>query len=138
MTTIATDGKSMAGDSQTTCGNEVTGWAVKIHKLSDGRIIGACGPSTDCVKFRTHMSEGGDKPTLSDEFCALVLKPGGNAVFVDKDMIEIPYRLPAGIGSGSEFAIGAMMAGCSPHDAVAYAIDRDCKSGGTITVETLT
>jgi ATP-dependent protease HslVU (ClpYQ) peptidase subunit len=127
----------MAGDSQTTCHNEVTGWATKIHKLDDGRIIGACGPSVCCIKFRTHMIEGGDKPTLSDDFCALILKPGGNVVFVDKEMIEIPYRLPAGIGSGSEFAIGAMMAGASPVDAVALAIDRDCKSGGEITVQAL-
>jgi hypothetical protein len=130
MTTIATDGKSMAGDSQTTAGREITGYASKVTKLEDGRIIGACGPSVDCIKFRIYMAEGGDKPSLTDDFCALLLKPNGAVSYLEKDMIEIPYRVPAGVGSGSEFAIGAMMAGKSPADAVALAIDRDTNSGG--------
>jgi len=122
----------MAADSQVTAGQEITAFTQKVHRLDDGRIIGCCGPSISCAKFREFMINGGDKPDLSDEFRALILHPSGVVSYIEKDFVELPYRAPAGIGSGSEFAIGAMLAGASPRKAVELAIDRDTHSGGEV------
>lgn len=46
-------------------------------------------------------------------------------------------EVPAVTGSGGAIALGAMLAGATPAQAVAIAIQRDTGSGGQITVETL-
>jgi ATP-dependent protease HslVU (ClpYQ) peptidase subunit len=132
MTTIATDGRSMAADSQVTAGSEITAFTEKVARCKDGRVFAACGPTMNALKFRRWMLDGGDRPTLDDEFSALILNPDGSVDFVDKHLEPFPYRVPAAIGSGGEFAVGAMMAGASPKEAVAFAIDRDAHSGGEI------
>jgi ATP-dependent protease HslVU (ClpYQ) peptidase subunit len=135
MTTIATDGRSMAGDSQMTGGSQVLRFSPKVSRLADGRIVGACGPTTECIKLVRWISEGGDKPELSDEVCAIILNADGTVDWLDHKLETISGNLvPYAIGSGGDLALGAMLAGASPAQAVAYAASRDVHTGGEITV----
>lgn len=136
MTTIATDGKSMAGDSQTSNG-AVFGYAPKVFKAPDGRIFGACGDTAQCMKFRRWMLEGGDAPEFKENFEALILYPDGSVFWFDEDRELVPAMIPCAIGSGGEFAIGAMEAGASPKQAVEVSIKRDTRTGGEVTEITL-
>ena len=133
MTTIATDGHTMAGDSQVTGGGERVGLTQKIWQTADGRIVGASGPSSDCQMFNRWMLDGGAKPTLaSDNFSALILMPGGRVFYLCHKLEPVEYLVPQAIGSGAPYAIGAMMAGASPAAAVAISCERDTGSGGEI------
>ena len=85
MTTIACDGKSMAGDTLCTANGSVVAYHRKIERLSDGRIVGSCG-----------------------------------------------YIAPMAIGSGGDYAIGAMLAGQDPVGAVEIAMIRDRNTGGDV------
>lgn len=136
MTTIACDGKSMAGDTLVTSGSEIVGYAIKIERTKDGRIFGSAGPGDDCRRFAQWM-QGGDKPELSNDFSALILTLDGTVYYVGATLEPSEFIVPQALGSGGDFAIGAMLAGKSPRDAVAIAIERDTRSGGDITVEHL-
>jgi ATP-dependent protease HslVU (ClpYQ) peptidase subunit len=135
MTTIACDGKSMAGDGLATRSTLVTAFdAQKVTMLDDGRIIGAAGEKPDTRKFRAWLQDGGPRPKLKD-LAALVLHPDGRLVYhTDSDPEGTATGIPNAIGSGCEVAIGAMLAGLSPEKAVEIAAARDVYTGGTITV----
>lgn len=138
MTTIATDGRSMAGDGQREHrGTVIMRNAVKIRRLSDGRIVGTAGDVAFGMAMVDWLENGGDVPTFpsdSDGGIVLLLNPGGSASIFDKYGKEMPVELPCAIGSGMDLAIGAMEAGASPRDAVAIAARRDGGTGGHIAV----
>lgn len=134
MTTIATDGKTMAGDSLTTGGNHRVAFHPKVKRAADGSLFGCSGLSWCGERFARWMTEGGEKPELHDEFSALVLKPDGTVEYYCQKLEPVSYVVPMAIGSGDDLAIGAMLAGKTPAEAVAIAIERDKNSGGTITV----
>lgn len=137
MTTIATDGKSMAGDSLTTCGGYISRYASKVFRAPDGRIFGGCGPVVDCLKFQSYMMSGGDQPTLDTDFFGLILNPDGQVDWIDKNFVPVRQIVPCAIGSGCEIALGAMLHGATPAESVAIAIQRDTTSGGEINDEAL-
>ena len=134
MTTIATDGKTMAGDSLTSAKTERLAYGPKIHRAADGSVFGCSGITTKGVKFRRWMTEGGDKPELGEDFCALSLSPDGKVFYWNDDLEPIEYLAPMAIGSGADYAIGAMLAGKTPAEAVAIAAMRDSATDGQITV----
>lgn len=135
MTTIATDGKSMAGDGFVT-GNDLihSTTEIKVRKLSDGRIVGIAGSAYAHVLFVPWLENGGDPPELTDDFEALVLHPGGRCQSFNHKCLAIEQPTPAVTGSGGALALGAMLAGASPERAVAIACERNMGTGGTVTV----
>jgi ATP-dependent protease HslVU (ClpYQ) peptidase subunit len=133
MTTIACDGISMAGDSLTTAGNMRVADTVKVHRTKDGRIYGGCGPSTSNAAFLKWMEEQTAPPELAEEFEALILHPDGTVYWIDHKLQPIRYLSPMAVGSGSDIAIGAMLAGMDAANAVAVAKKRDIRTGGTVT-----
>ena len=136
MTAIATDGKSMAGDTLGTCKGFLMSRKKKVHKLSDGRIVGASGPTTECQMLVRWIAEGGDKPSLGEDVSALILNPDGTVDWVDnKFEILENQELPAAIGCGCDLAVGAMLAGATPYEAVMLVATRQLDVGGDITVE---
>lgn len=80
MTVIATDGRTMAGDTMTSFSGEIGRFAPKIHQLKDGRIAGACGITTECIKLIRWLDEGGDRPDLSEDVAGIVLNLDGDVV----------------------------------------------------------
>lgn len=134
MTTIATDGKTMAGDSLTAAGGDVWLYAPKVGRAADGSVFGGCGPAVCNQRFRRYMQTGGKWPELSDDFSALVLTPAGETYWIDKRNERILMMVPAAIGSGESFAIGAMLAGATTAHAIGIAGQRDTRTGGDITI----
>lgn len=141
MTTIATDGESMAGDGMAVdhCETIVNMNRRKVFKLADGRIIGGAGNSFDVAAWREWLEGGkaGDCPIQSEQFGGLILNRDGAVLWVDYKGRETEVPPPSAIGSGQDFAIGAMEAGAAPDIAVAIAAKRDPHSGGDIVVERL-
>jgi ATP-dependent protease HslVU (ClpYQ) peptidase subunit len=135
MTTIACDGKTMAGDGLAARNTLITTLdATKVAMLDDGRIVGTAGEKPCCRRFLAWLQDGGARPKLKD-LAALVLHPDGRLVYhTDSDPEGTVTGIPNAIGSGCEIAIGAMLAGLSPERAVEIAADRDVYTGGTITV----
>jgi ATP-dependent protease HslVU (ClpYQ) peptidase subunit len=135
MTTIATDGKSMAGDGMISCDGTVFDRNfVKVHRLRDGRIAGVCGSAYDIEPFCMWLEEGGDKPKLSDGFEALVLDLQGGCRSYNSDCQSLREPTITASGGGKDFALAAMDAGASPERAVEIACDRALGTGGKITV----
>lgn len=136
MTTIATDGRTMAGDSLSTAEGERVAIQQKVHRLKDGRIIGCCGCAIEITKsVRWLDNPDSEKPTLDgDDFSALLLNADGTVDFIDKAAEPIRYLTPMAIGSGGNFALVAMLAGKTPAEAVEIAMLRDTRTGGEITV----
>ena len=135
MTTIACDGMSMAADSLVTGGGERVGWFTKAARAKDGRIFACAGSAVDSIKFERWMGGAeAESVKLKDEFEALVLNIDGTIDWVGSDLEPLRYFAPMTIGSGAGIALGAMLAGKTPEEAVMIACQRDIKSGGTVTV----
>lgn len=141
MTTIATDGQSMAGDGQSQSrGTVVNHTRAKIRRLQNGSIVGGCGDMHDTTAWADWLDGGkvGDCPIQTEEFGGLILKIDGSVLMVDHKGRECSVEAPCAVGSGMDLAIGAMMAGATPGEAVNIACKRDPHSGGRIKVEYLT
>jgi len=135
MTTIATDGETMAGDGLVTSGGTIFGRnCVKVFKLKDGRLVGIAGSCHDVEPFLEWLENAGDKPSLNENFEALVLLPSGVCLAYDERCRAIEEETPTATGSGREIALGAMAVGATAEEAVKAACERDTRSGGTITV----
>lgn len=134
MTTIACDGKTMAADCQVTGGGQIVGYADKVCRSKDGRVFASCGPSDEGLRFAAYMDTGEEpNPPLTDDFAALILNQDGEVFWIGKTLKPVQWIVPAGLGSGGDIAIGAMLAGKSPQAAVSIACQRDVGSGGGMT-----
>lgn len=137
MTTIATDGRSMAGDGQREHrGTIVIRDAQKVRRLSDGRVVGTAGDVAFGMAMIEWLESGGDPPSIpsdADAGTVLVLNTDGSAMMLDKYGKAMPVEVPCAIGSGMDLAVGAMEHGATPQEAVEIAARRDGGTGGKIT-----
>jgi ATP-dependent protease HslVU (ClpYQ) peptidase subunit len=137
VTTIATDGRSMAADGQSSLdgGQIICTTKKKIYRLSDGSLLGGAGTTWELDKAVEWLN--GDQqapaPKLKD-FAGLKLTPDGRAFYCTEPLQFSQIDVPAAVGSGQELAVGAMLAGASPKQAIEVAIKRDPHSGGRILV----
>lgn len=139
MTTICTNGRAMAGDTLATLGSEpVRISRQKVHRLSDGRIVGVAGASGFADRVLRWVERGAHvddapKATGPDGYSVLVLEPNGRVTYCDSSVPQLlEVGSPAAIGSGREYALGAMAAGATPEAAVAIASRLDVYSGGVV------
>lgn len=137
MTTIATDGKSMAGDGQSSTNGTICSLtSVKVQRMTDGGLYGACG----CAGWGDRLFEWlngpreGDPPKGEDGDGFIYLKPDGTLWQGGNDGLAVQIEAPFAMGSGMDLAIGAMDAGAAPERAVQIASARDRSTGGKITV----
>lgn len=144
MTTIIYDHatKALYADSRAYNGHRTPiGTKSKLHRLKDGGIIGI---STNCVGGDQMLLDwlAADCPSDSkpdfkkDNLIALIVRPSSEVYLITENLsqtgpIEAPYHV---IGSGAEYAIGAMAVGASPEQAVVAAIENDQWSGGHVTI----
>lgn len=135
MTTIATDGKTMAGDGLAHCGGTIIDdAAIKVGRLADGRIYGFCGAVQDGEIVREWLNHAGEKPKPDDDFGCLILNHDGTVNWLSHKLAFEPAILPVAMGSGMALALGAMLGGATPYEAVQLAAQRDIYTGGKITV----
>lgn len=138
MTTVAYDGKSIAADRR--IGNMEAG---KLFRLKSGAIFAGAGYYAQIVEVCAWLNEGGkpaDRPKLPDdeeessEF--LLIETSGEAYWLTSPYlrrVKINERFCA-IGSGSEYALGALAAGVSAKRAVEIACRFDVCTGKGVNV----
>ncbi len=138
MTTIATDGRSMAGDGLATANRTICArQMVKVHRLSDGSLYGACGDDGDGQRHQAWVEGGcvGQPPEkMESGFGFLVLRPNGELFEGSENGILCPIDAPFAIGSGFDVAVGAMDMGADAERAIEITSQRDVWTGGKITV----
>lgn len=123
--TIATDGKSMAGDSQITHGNTSKTLAPngKVEKIN-GFIVGCVGDCADIKRFKQWFRQPNSSRPELDDLSALVLSKQGVWEY-DETLIPTRVKVPVAIGTGKVAAMAAMKAGASVKKAVAIAAELD-------------
>ena len=136
MTTIAYDGKSIAADSQGTCGFIEQSPFTKIFEVDDYYIAGSGSYSTILAIvdwFRNGRPQGQipefDKDSLSGLF--VVDKETKMLEVYGAKTLKFPTtsfsNAPNALGSGEEFAMGALLSGASASQAVLVACRLDPK-----------
>lgn len=131
MTTIATDGRTMAADRACNGNGYLHGEVCKLRRAKDGSIIGLTGTPYAFDAFAEWFDSDRSEPFdgKDDELDILVLCPDGRVLAFNHTGRCYEAGTPACAGSGSQFAYGAMDAGADPRRAVEIATIRDHGSG---------
>lgn len=127
---LAADSRAYGGNWQASPGQKT-----KIHLLADGSRVGITSAAIGTPeRFLAWLRAGadpakwtGDKP----ECRALMVKPSGE-VFLASDSVHFSGPITSdcyAIGSGCDFAMGAMLAGASSEEAVRIACRLDPHCG---------
>lgn len=140
MTTIAWDGQTLAADTLATWRGTRDGYAVKIARRG-AVLAGAAGNAVICRRLMDWFRSGmvGHPPSAgskeADNWSTLqIFTPDGLVVSWGPDGWEAVRAPRYALGSGCDFALGAMVAGADAETAVRAAIEYDINSGGEITV----
>ncbi|MFI5423053.1 MAG: hypothetical protein ACHQWH_03840 [Nitrososphaerales archaeon] len=134
MTTIAWDGKILAGDTLAVNGSFCRE-CVKLHKIDMNTFIGVSGYLEDAYRAVSWLrNPGEDKPELdADTFAAIIVKKG-KAFRLESNLIEMPIKESAhAVGSGADCAMVAMYLGKSAIEAVKIAAIFDINTGSKVT-----
>lgn len=139
MTTVAWDGKQMVADTLSNWSG-LKGKVVKAWKLKDGSLLGGSGAYGDILASRIWI-EGGQHlekfpPKYSQDGCTILLVRENCP---PQRFENSPYPTTilepfTAIGSGTDYALGAMAMGADAERAVEVAISFDLNSGGELTV----
>lgn len=140
MTCIATDGKTIAADSRTCVEDLIVSEAAeKLVEGADGSILGTAGPAGPAALVREWFRKGENYEEIpklrlaeDEEVHALILRPNGDIDFLEQNFTLVRLDAPAAIGSGTDVAIGAMLAGKDPFEAVKLVSKRITTVGGPV------
>lgn len=143
MTTIATDGKTMAADSMINGGGYVeNNNSKKLFKVECPQfgnvIVGFAGCQHLLYSILDHVKTG-TLPTREDvgddSFEVTLLTKDGRIFKMASSYLNyVECSAPNGSGTGDLIARGAMIAGASPKEAVEIASQVDVYTGGKINV----
>lgn len=143
MTTIATDGRTIAADGLACIGNEIVQWDCPKIVVREGRIYALTGSDAlGRAAIEWHIA-GADPSKLPvagrDATWSLIVIDGPLPIRTATRYTEaMPYPdlfpLPQAFGSGCEYAMGALLAGASPRESVEIAAKLNCHTGGAIQV----
>lgn len=134
MTTIAFKDNVLASDSLVTSGGQRDGTSQKIWRHK-GLLMGGAGCTALCHRFCEWVRTGmkGRCPIEGHNNAnGFVIRPDGLMVIWGSQGPWINNTRVVAFGSGSDLAMGAMLAGASAQDAVAHAITLDVNSGGPV------
>lgn len=138
MTTIVFDRrtKTLVADTRGTKGGLKTR-ITKLRALPNGGFFAGCGNHSICLQVFDWVVAGSkpaDKPNIDPEmgaFEAIVVKADGTAYVLESRLMPIEVEDDfAAIGSGGDFAMGAMKAGKGALEAAQIAADLDAFTGG--------
>lgn len=133
MTTVACNRKYMAAESMGASGNLKLTGDRKLFRGPEGSVLGVAGVYTKALALAKWICGGLDNPPDDlDEAWVLQLRHDGIWMY---EQTAVPFEIHnpfIAMGSGGDFAIGAMAAGADPFDAVKVATKYDVFSGGKI------
>lgn len=135
MTTIAYDGRYLSIDSQLTAGGrKMVGTKLLKATNDDGEklVIAGCGTWREIKLFVEWLDGGSEEPTW-DEFEALVAYPDGRVHHYQtvSEPLDVTGE-PTTLGSGADYAMGALLSGKTAPEAVLVATQADLYSGGKV------
>lgn len=134
MSVIVWDGVTLASDSDMNDGQV----KVPFEKIwrEGQRLCGVVGPVSDCLKLRAWVKEGSipDKyPTISPDAYLVIVYPNGELTRFTASGIPIAtFHKRLALGTGRDFAYGAMFMGASAEDAVRAAIKYSASCSGEV------
>lgn len=155
MTTICYKDKVMASDGKVTQGDMVVNTSTKKVFSINGCLVGFAGRMTSGLKFISWFQKWSDSHMVrneapyvdilmpedltEDDFYAIVCWTDGSVSLYEggQNMYEVDASQGFSIGSGSPYALSAMLAGCGAEEAVKIACKLDVFSGGEVYVEVL-
>lgn len=134
MTTIAWDGTTLAADQKRTeYGTPTVCRKIYRTQAKDGRrfLVGCTGDSDDCAAMVRWMQGKAEQPSTPKSLHVISIDEKRRVWTCGEKLVW--YRLKGfpywAIGSGSDYAMGAMAAGKNARDAVRIAIKHDTHSG---------
>lgn len=139
MTTVAWDGETLASDSQVQDHHICPDPYQKLYRVG-GAIIGCAGSVTEWTQAVEWLRAGASpefKPKLTD-ISLLLVRANGRAFYLEGDLVPMRAGKLAAVGTGSGFALAAMLAGASAPEAVRIACRLDVGSGGRVQTLRLT
>lgn len=135
MTTIAYDGAALACDSRSTTSFIDRRGAPKIKRIEggvwDGYLAGWSG-ETAVAQSLLRVIAGGREKHIKPDVAEVLLCKGIHVVWFDENLEPVECGIPHAIGSGADFAMGAMLAGADAEKAVEIAIELDPNSNGEV------
>ena len=137
MTTVAYRHGIMAADTRMIQGSAIIGDFVKIVRRKDGVLAGAAGDAGWAQAFHRWFLDGekGDYPMLEENSKGVIVRGRRKQVEMLEQGGWIIFKPPFfAMGSGKEFALGAMAQGATAEQAVDVAMRFDPGSGGQIMV----
>lgn len=134
MTTIVADFRTKTMVSDTRCSYGSTHFRMqKIHQMPDGTLIGFSGSVNEATKFVEWFKAGANKgipPVFGEEpFDALTMNGDGIYLWDSSLMGTKIFQDFFAVGSGAQYALGALKAGATPDRAVEIATEEDSMSG---------
>ena len=134
MTTVAFKDGQLAADTLHTTQGSRAGYQRKI--LRQGRcLIGYAGAASNFEAFRNWLATGALGKFTSQDGNVFIIPPTGFSICWEDG--DTPWRETQpywALGSGGEYAMGAMTAGATAEEAVRIACQHDTGSGGDVTV----
>jgi len=140
MTTIAWDGEVLAGDRQSTSGNTPTETTkvFKIDRAGKSFLVGACGNKADCESWYRFARGESERPAQFADEMSIICIDGDRRIWIAHkglDWYEIEAKNWA-IGSGGDYALGAMGAYVGAKQAILIATKLDVHTGFGVDVVT--
>ena len=133
MTTIAYDGKTLCADRQCTINNSRTVEVTKIFTLEHNdcfQAIGFSGNIDALSKVIKKLDNNNyEFEREADDFTALLIDHAGTPWIIEKEGEVLAVDIPWAIGSGSGYAHGAMLGGCTAMKALQIASILDVQTG---------
>lgn len=140
MTTIAWDGRHMAGDKMSVNGTSKYARCTKVHKIN-GCLCAIAGPYDIGMEMLHWFQEGAnpdDFPGIqmeTNEATLLVITPERRITMYERSPVPLIFEQEmVAIGSGRDFALAAMHLGCSAEEAVKVAMQFDAFTGHGVDV----
>lgn len=114
----------------TLCDYHIPFKARKHIKIRDSVFAGA-GDLDDISKYFGWLRDGGDTPELGAELGLDILEVSEEGIHIwGKKFVRLKVDEKAyAVGSGSQYAMGAIAAGCTPKQAMAIAAKLDMGTG---------
>ena len=135
MTTIVWDGQRLYADTQITQEGAPKVNAKKLLVTEDGFLVGMAGVLKDCRRLLLWFRRGANPAKVPEDLQAslLVVTPVGRLLTVDSDgtVCELLDHRFA-IGSGAQYALGAMAMDASGPEAIEVAMSFDPATGGRV------
>lgn len=141
MSTIAFDGKWIAFDQMAIGPAGAPTYGAQKVVPTEGAVVfaGGCGMLDGVRAFQEWACAGMEDPypqicsDLVDECTYFTISEGGIVSLYERRSVFVTKQeAPAAFGSGSQFAMGAMLAGSDAREAVRIAIELDTNSGGEV------